>query len=198
MTEAKVELSEYPQVVQLNTTPIGYEQLPGRDFTTPVLKYIEEVSAREEGGPTATRSVCLLESEATMNSNTVGFLSAAHEDPFLIYDVLVGPEGQKGLRESLAACDFAIYVPPPTARPGGTESRLVIVNEPFAASHMTPGLFKLFDGSRRIFPLHNSGTNPSEPGYLNPEGGNSVQVLVRKPATKAKEEAEKAEQAQVG
>jgi 4-amino-4-deoxy-L-arabinose transferase-like glycosyltransferase len=186
LTEAKVELGDYAEVVQLDSTPVGYEQLPGHDFTTPVLEYIEQVAASDPGGATETRSVCMLQSEATMNSNTIGFLSEARGDPFLVEDVTIGPEGTKGLREALSGCDFAIYVPPPATRPGGSESRLAIVNEPFAADHMTPALLALFDGPRRSFPLHNSGTNPSEPGFLNPEGGNKVEVLVRTTEAKVK------------
>ena len=88
----------YVAVIQLESQPIGYEKLPGDDYGNPVIEYIEEVARVEPGGLAMPRSVCLLESEAVINSNTFGFLARAREDPFVFSDIVLGPEGQKGLR----------------------------------------------------------------------------------------------------
>ena len=95
---ATLSAGPYVAVVPLGSTPIGYEQLPGPDYATPVIEYIEDVARAEPGGLSAPRTVCLLESEAVANSNTFGYLSSAREDPFVFADVVLGPEGRKGLR----------------------------------------------------------------------------------------------------
>lgn len=178
--QVKVEADAYAAVVQLDRQPIGYEQLPGDDYGNPVIEYIEDVARVEPGGLAVPRSVCLLESEAVINSNTLGFLGAAREDPFVFSDVALGPEGQKGLEAALSTCNFALYVKQPEVSPAGEESRLAIVNDPYAANHMTPRLFDLFRGPSRTFP-----TAPipegAEPGYLSANGGTQVRVLVRTP-----------------
>jgi hypothetical protein len=183
VTEARVELGEYPQVVQLDTAPIGYEQLPGPDLTTPMLDYMEQVSAASPGGLAQPRTVCLLESEATVNSNTLGFLAAARETPFGFADVVLNPEGMAGLEGTLKGCDFAIYIPQPKVSVAGSESRLAIVNSPYAAQHMTPALFALFDGPSRSFRVF-SGASPT--------GEARARVLVRTAAAKATTEKEEA------
>jgi 4-amino-4-deoxy-L-arabinose transferase-like glycosyltransferase len=178
--QVKVEIDDYVAVIQLDSQPTGYEQLPGDDYGNPVIEYIEEVASVEPGGLALPRSVCLLESEAVINSNTMGFLAAAREDPFVFMDVAIGPEVQKGLETALSSCNFALYVKQPEVSPAGQESRLVLVNDPYAANHMTPRLFRLFRGPSRVFP-----TAPvpegAEPGYLSANGGTQVRVLVRTP-----------------
>jgi len=178
--QAKVELDSYAAVVQLDSQPIGYERLPEPDFGTPVIRYIEDVARTEPGGAATPRSVCLLESEAVINSNTLGFLAAARNDPFGFADVTIGPEGQKGLEAVLAGCNFALYVKQPKIPPAGEESRLALVNNPYAANHMTPRLFRLFRGPSRTFPTAEIPEN-TEPGYLSAAGGTQVRVLVRTP-----------------
>ena len=179
--EAKVEIGSYAAVVQLDSEPIGYEQLPGPDYATPVMEYVEEVARIEPGGSAAPRTVCLLESEPVINSNTLGFLAAAREDPYGFADVVVGPEGEKGLEAVLAGCNFALYVKQPAVSPAGDDSRLALVNEPYAAHHMTPALFKLFQGPSRVFPLSDQAKLEHEPDYLSNAAPDRVRVLVRTP-----------------
>ena len=126
------------------------------------------------------RSVCLLESEAVANSNTFGYLSSARGDPFVFSDVVVGPEGKKGLETALADCDFALYVKQPKASGAPAESRVALVNQPYAASHMTPQLLRLFRGPDRTFPIGSHPSAPGEPSYLSIAGRPSrLQVLLR-------------------
>jgi 4-amino-4-deoxy-L-arabinose transferase-like glycosyltransferase len=167
--QARVEVDAYAAVIQLDSDPIGYEQLPGPDYGTPVLRYIEDVARTEPGGAAAPRTVCLLESETIVNSNSMSFLVSAREDPFVIMDVVVGPEGLKGLETALSTCDFALYVKPAKVSPAGKNSRLELVNEPYAANHMTPRHFRLFRGPSRAFVI------------TTPVGTNRVRVLVRNP-----------------
>jgi 4-amino-4-deoxy-L-arabinose transferase-like glycosyltransferase len=180
--QAKVEVGSYAAVVQLDSQPIGYEQLPGDDYGAPVLDYIEDVARHEPGGAAAPRTICLLESEAVVNSNTFGFLVAAREDPYAFADVVLGPGGRKELTTVLAGCDFALYVKQPQISPAGEESRLALVNDPYAANHMTPGLFGLFRGPSRSFPVAEVEDRP-RPDYLSSAGGTRVRVLVRRGGT---------------
>jgi 4-amino-4-deoxy-L-arabinose transferase-like glycosyltransferase len=176
--QAKVEVDGYAAVVQLDSQPIGYEQLPGDDYGAPVLDYIEDVARRQPGGASAPRTICLLESEAVVNSNTFGFLVGAREDPYAFADVVVGPEGPKELATVLAGCDFALYVKQPKISPAGEDSRLALVNSPYAANHMTPRLFDLFRGPSRSFPTAKV-EDQGQPDYLSSAGGTRVRVLVR-------------------
>jgi 4-amino-4-deoxy-L-arabinose transferase-like glycosyltransferase len=180
--QATVTVGEYSGVVQLNTQPIGYEELPGDDYATPVVKYIEELAAKEPGGLTVPRTVCMLESEATMNSNTLGWIIAARKDPFGLADVVVNEAGKKGeeeLEKILSGCNYAIYVKQPLER--NAESRLTIVNNPYAANHMTPKLFSLFKGPTKTFPLAANVGSEHEVSFLTAEGGVIARVLTRTP-----------------
>jgi hypothetical protein len=178
--QVRLEIGGYTAAIQLDSQPIGYEQLPGDDYGNPVIAYVEDVARVEPGGLAVPRSVCLLESEAVVNSNTLSFLAAAREDPFVFSDVSVGPDGEKGLETALSSCNFALYVKQPKVSPAGEDSRLALVNDPYAANHMTPRLFSLFRGPSRTFP-----TAPipegAESGYLSANGGTQVRVLVRTP-----------------
>jgi len=179
---ARIALGDYEAAVQLDSAPIGYEQLPSDDFGTPVVKYMEEVSLASPGGLSGPRTVCLLQSEASMNSNTLGFLSMARGDPFVFADVVIDPTRvEAGLEEVLSGCNYAVYVPQAEQPPSGPESRLTLVNEPYAANHMTPRLLKLFRGPSRSFPLSESAESEGEPEYLSAAGGEYVRVLVRTP-----------------
>lgn len=178
----RIALGDYEAAVQLDSAPIGYEQLPGEDFGTPVIEYMEEVSLASPGGLSGPRTVCLLQSEATMNSNTLGFLSLARGDPFVFADVVSDRGGtERGLEEVLSGCNYAVYVPQAEVSPAGPGSRLEIVNEPYAANHMTPRLLRLFRGPGRSFPLSDNAGSEGEPEYLSAAGNERVQVLVRTP-----------------
>ena len=64
-------------------------------------------------------------------------------------DVRIGPGGEDQLAADLSTCDFALYVAPAD----DPDARLEIVNDPFAANHMTPRLFDIFDGPSKTFPM---------------------------------------------
>jgi 4-amino-4-deoxy-L-arabinose transferase-like glycosyltransferase len=180
--QAKVAIGEYAGVLQLNSGPIGYEALPSRDYTTPILEYIEKVAAKQPGGLTVPRTVCDLQTEATTNVNTLEFLGAARGDLFTFVPVVIGEGGEKELKGYMASyCSFAIYIPPPEVPPAGPESRVALVNVPTAANHMTPQIFALFQGPRRTFPLSSAAPSGSEPRYLSAAGGTSATVLTREP-----------------
>ena len=169
--EPTVRIGEYSGVIQLADQPIGYESLPESDLGSPVMRFIEDTAAAEPGrGP--ERTVCLLESEPIVNSNTYNFLAGSRGDPYAMFDVLVGPEGRAGLAATLGGCDFALYKRPPDLAPGENE-RLQIVNEEFAARFMTPALFRIFRGPSRSF--------PATPQYLGGMG-TPVRVLSLHPA----------------
>jgi 4-amino-4-deoxy-L-arabinose transferase-like glycosyltransferase len=180
--DISVTVGDYSAVLPLNNAPIGYEKLPEDDYGTPVIKYIEEVSADLPGGASATRSICILQSEAVINANTFNYLTAARQDPFLPMDVIGWENGERGLEEWLKGCDFALYTKQPAPVPGD-ESRLTLVNEGVAANHMTPKLFRIFRGPRRTFPTSEASAElEDEPGYLTLAGRpDQVKVLVREP-----------------
>jgi 4-amino-4-deoxy-L-arabinose transferase-like glycosyltransferase len=169
--EPMVRIGDYSGVIQLTDRPIGYERLPESDLGTPVIRYIEDTAAAEAGRP-PERTVCLLESQPIVNTNTFNFLAASRGDAYSMIDVLVGPEGRAGLAATLHICDFALYMRPPEPAPGRNE-RLEIVNEEYAARFMTPALFRIFRGPRHSF--------PASPAYLEERGPN-VKVLSRNAA----------------
>jgi len=175
-------VGEYEAAIQLDSEPIGYERLPESDYAGPILDYIEKVAAEEPGGAGQPRTICLLESEPVVNSNTIGFLSAARHDPYGLADV-VKPPGttNQELEAILSGCDFALYSRPPKVSPSGPNSRLTLVNEPYAANHMTPRMFRLFEGPSRSFPVEDNPPVKGEPKYLSAAGGGRVRVLTRTP-----------------
>jgi 4-amino-4-deoxy-L-arabinose transferase-like glycosyltransferase len=173
---------EYEAAIQLNSAPIGYERLPGSDYAGPVLDYVEEVADQEPGGAAQPRTICLLESEPVININTIGFLAAARHDPYGLADVVKPPGTSSGeLEDILSGCDFALYSRPPKVPASGPNSRLTLVNEPYAARHMTPRMFRLFEGPSRSFPVENNPPVRGEPQYLSTAGGGRVRVLTRTP-----------------
>jgi 4-amino-4-deoxy-L-arabinose transferase-like glycosyltransferase len=174
-----VTVGSYEAAVQLDTEPIGYERLPGDDYATPIFEYIEDVARSEPGGLSTPRMICMLESQQVVNSNTFSFYAAARDDPFLFADILVDPAtGEKGLEETLAGCNFALYVKQPQPTQATKESRIVLVNEPYAANHMTPRLFALFSGPTRVFPVSEPPAG-SAGGYLATFDGELARVLTR-------------------
>jgi len=171
-------IDSYEATIPLDTQPLGYEQLPGTDYVTPVLEYIEAVAARQPGGAEAPRTICLLMSEPVINSNTLVFMSAARGNPYGFADVVKSPGGTNAeLEDVLSGCEFALYARP-AAPPPGPASRLTLVNEPYAASHMTPRMFRLFGGPTRTFPV---ATGSAQDGVRGAPAGLRVRVLTRSP-----------------
>jgi 4-amino-4-deoxy-L-arabinose transferase-like glycosyltransferase len=178
---ASVSASSYEAAITLNSEPIGYEQLPGSDYVTPIFEYIEKVASREPGDPRAGKTICLLQSEPVINSNTLGFMSAARGDAYGFADIVQGPGGPAELKAVLSGCSFALYVRPAKVPLSGPHSRLALVNEPYAAHHMTPQMFRLFQGPSRSFPVVSNPPTKGEPEYLSTAGGGRVRVLTRIP-----------------
>lgn len=148
-----VTVGSYEAALQLDSEPIGYEQLPGDDYATPIFEYMEAVAEKEPGGLAVPRTVCMLQSQAVVNSNTFGFYSSERGDPFGYADVVSEPGGtERELEEVLSGCNFALYIKQPRPTAATKESRIVLVNEPYAANHMTPRLFALFRGPSQTFP----------------------------------------------
>jgi hypothetical protein len=177
----RVSASSYEATVPLDSEPIGYEKLPGDDYVTPIFEYIEKLAAREGGDP-GIGTICLLESEPLINSNTFAFISAARGDAFGFADVVQGPTGTSAELEGiLSGCDFALYAHPPKPTPGSDESRLTLVNEPYAAGHMTKSMFRLFEGPTKVFPVAPGGATEGEKDFQGTAGGIWVAVLTRTP-----------------
>lgn len=178
----RVTVGSYEASLPLDSAPIGYERLPGDDYATPIFEYMEEVAEVEPGGLAAPRAVCMLESQAVVNSNTFGFYSAARGDPFGYADVVSEPGGtERELEEVLSGCNFALYVKQPQPNAATKESRIVLVNEPYAANHMTPRLFALFRGPSRTFLVAEPTAAERGGGYLGDFGGETVRVMTRTP-----------------
>jgi Dolichyl-phosphate-mannose-protein mannosyltransferase len=178
--DLSVSVGDYTAVLPLSSAPIGYEEPPEDDYATPVIEYIEDVSAELPGGDAATRLICLLQSEAVINANTFNYLTAVRQDPYLPMDVVGWENGERGLEEWLQGCDFALYAKQPKPDPSD-ESRLTLVNLDVAANHMTPRLFRIFRGPTRTFPT-TDGDVGGEVEYLSlAERPDQVRVLVREP-----------------
>lgn len=174
----RVSVSSYEASIPLDSQPIGYEQLPGDDYVEPIFDYVEAVSARQPGGPSAAATICMLQSDPIVNSNTFGFMSAARGDAYGFVDVVQGAGGPSELRTVLSGCDFALYSRPPQPLASEVGDRLTLVNEPYAANHMTPSMFRLFKGPSRVFPV------AQQPGNKGPTAagqGTAVRVLTRTP-----------------
>jgi hypothetical protein len=169
--ESSVRVGDYTAVIRLDDSPIGYERLPEGDIGTPIVEYIEKTAAAEPGRP-PERNVCVLESEAIVNTNTISFLIRSRGDPFNVVAEMVGPTLRAGLAANLHECDFALYMKQASAA-ANPASRLAIVNSDYAAGYMTPALFRIFRGPQRVF--------PATPDYLT-DRTPDVRVLTLNPA----------------
>ena len=80
----------YEATIALDERPVGYQRLPGPDYGTPVIEYIEEVVRSEPRG-FGPRTICMLESESLINTNTFTFLAESRGDPFQYWDIFGAP-----------------------------------------------------------------------------------------------------------
>jgi 4-amino-4-deoxy-L-arabinose transferase-like glycosyltransferase len=171
-------LGPYEAVIPLSSKPIGYERLPSPDYGTPVIAYIEDVLGQSEAPPT----VCLLESEPVVNSNTFRYLAEARGDEFIFTDIFVQPGELGDLRERLRECNFALYVRQPPPNPVTAGSRLALVNAEYAARYMNPGLLSLFKGPRQTFAVGEPVVIAGQNSYLTTSGSGAwVHVLAQRP-----------------
>lgn len=129
---------------------IGYQKLPQRDRATPIYQYVRAQAT--VGVKVQPATICMLATHPVVNGNTFNYLIAAHDDPFTVVEVMVGPEGPEALPAQLAGCTFAFYIKPPPGAVAGTD-RLSLVNRPYASGYMTPALLASFDGPSRSFPI---------------------------------------------
>jgi 4-amino-4-deoxy-L-arabinose transferase-like glycosyltransferase len=161
-----------------SSATVGYEQLPQRDRTTRVFRYLESLAAeRAADGAQQPETVCMLQSLPVTNTNTYSFLARAREDAFVVQDVVVGEGGTAALAATLATCDFALFVKPQEVHGADAVSRVTLVNDPFAANYMTPPLLKTFDGPRRAFPI---GARPVLDDESTPPDDSRVVVLSKR------------------
>jgi 4-amino-4-deoxy-L-arabinose transferase-like glycosyltransferase len=178
-----LHVGSYEATIPLNEEQIGFQRLPGEDYATPVIERIEQIARSEQRG-FGPRTICMLETEPVVNTNTFTFLAKTRGDPFQYWDIFVGPNSAGSLRETLQGCDFALYVKQPKVNPADAGERITIVNEEYAARHMTPGLFALFRGPRNYFPVAPSAEEGSGSSneYLSTSGrSDRVLVLTREP-----------------
>lgn len=172
--DARVAIGSKEAFVRLDSDPIGYERLPQPDYAGPAMDYLEAVSRVSPGGLAAPRTVCLLESHPVINSNTFRYLASARRVPFTYADVVSNPGGtEKELEAVLSGCNYALYIKPAAVTEATKGSRVVLVNEPYAANHMTPRLFSLFRGPSRTFAVAEEEAVEA--------GGNTLRVLTRTP-----------------
>ena len=79
--DLSMRVASYEATIALDERPVGYQRLPGPDYGTPVIEYIEDVVRSEPRG-FGPRTICMLESESLINTNTFTFLAQSRGDPF--------------------------------------------------------------------------------------------------------------------
>jgi hypothetical protein len=127
----------------------------------------------------------MLESESLINTNTFTFLAQSRGDPFQYWDLFEGPGGTAELRETMSNCDFALYVKQPRVTDESAGERITIINEEYAANHMTPSLFALFDHPAKSFVVAPPLADDPTAGYLaKPGRGSRVWILRRDPGAR--------------
>jgi hypothetical protein len=130
----------------LSISQLGYDRIPEpTDYLVPVLADLE---ARANSRAKATLVVGVLQSHRYINLNTLPYVASVRGDHLVWREVHATGDAAQ-LRRDLLACDVILFVPP-NDPPG---SRTGLVNQDFAAAHMTPGLLALFAGPERAFPL---------------------------------------------
>jgi 4-amino-4-deoxy-L-arabinose transferase-like glycosyltransferase len=154
--EASLRIGDYSAVLPFDDQPIGYERLPESSIGDPIMRFIERTAAAEIGRPPA-RNLCVLQSEAFINTNTFTYLTQSRDDPYNVVAEMVGPTFRAGLAANLHECDFALYMKPASAA-ADPNGRIAFVNDEFGARYMTPALFRIFRGPQRRF--------RGNPGYL--------------------------------
>lgn len=147
---ASLEIGPYAAVLHLGDEPIGYEQLPGPDYGTPIIEYMER-QVRTKSDDSVLHSVCVLETEPLINPVTLGFLATAQRAPLAFIGVLAHEEGTN-LSTTLSGCSFLLYAEQRQPPPSLADVRLTLVNKEYAASRLTTAaLMARFRGPRRYF-----------------------------------------------
>lgn len=180
--EVTLDLGAEQAVVLLDSRVVGYEAPPGDDYATPIFRYLEQRARTPGGDEVGPRSVCLLQSDPVVNYNTFRFLSDERGDPFELRELVLGPEGRRGLARAVSECDFALYAPLPPLPPGTEDQRAALVNVDTASHYMTPELLSLFERPARQFPVSKSALSNDLFEDYNGISADRVQVLVRRPA----------------
>jgi 4-amino-4-deoxy-L-arabinose transferase-like glycosyltransferase len=176
--DVTVGLGSQLAVIPLKSQTIGYERLPEPDYGTPIIEYIEDaIGGREQAAAGPPRTVCMLESEPLVNTNTFSFLAHSRGDQFSFIDIFMGPGGRTELARNLKGCEYALYVRQPRIQ---ADPRLAVVNAQVAAQYMTPRTIGLFKGPTKTFYTGQAEATKGKSKYLDVAGsGAYVRVLVR-------------------
>jgi 4-amino-4-deoxy-L-arabinose transferase-like glycosyltransferase len=174
--DASLEIGPYAAVVHLGDEPIGYEQLPGPDYGTPIVEYMDGV-IRRASDSSIPHTVCVLETEPLINGETLGFLATAQGAPLVFIGVLA-PEDGTGLTAALSGCNFVLYAKQHRSPPALREVRMTLVNQEYAASRLTAArLLAQFHGPHRYFPTGPKPEVEGEDKYAS-VAGKADRVLV--------------------
>lgn len=169
--EISLDLGSQEAVIPLDDRPLGYEKPPGENYGTAVMRYIESAARRDSAdGTIPPTTVCLLQSDALANGNTMNYLAHTRGDPFTFVDILARPGEDGELVKALSSCEFALYVAQPPLSLAA-DTRVGLVNLEFAANFMTPNTFALFQRPAKTF------ATSADPNAFT----DSLQILVRKP-----------------
>ncbi len=138
--------------VPLDGQALGYARAPGiPDYAGPILTGLEDASHKlDVSGPL---TICLLESQEVVNTNTISFEAAERGDNFLFTDLSYIPRmSAPQLASALTACPLALYIPP---APSAYVGRVAVLNSASAAARITPPELAQFDVLRPNYPVGN-------------------------------------------
>jgi hypothetical protein len=121
--------------VPLDGQALGYARAPGiPDYAGPILSGLEDASHKMHLSKPLT--VCVLESQEVVNTNTISFEAAERDDNFLFTDLSYIPRmSAPQLASALTACPVALYIPP---APSAYVGRIAVLNSASAAARITP------------------------------------------------------------
>ena len=140
--------TSFPLVLPLAGTQLDYTRRPGApDDATPVVQALANALARL--APHRGLTVCLLESQAVINGNTLGFVAETRGVPLVFIDLSFLPHVTgRTLAADLSNCQTALYI----SGPDGI-GRVGILNASSAAAQITPAERAQFHRFRADLPV---------------------------------------------
>jgi hypothetical protein len=137
--------SSFPIVIPFDGSDLIYTRPPGMsDFANPVVRALS--GYQEHADPGKPLNVCLLETQAVINGNTLGYVARSSGIPLTFTDLSYIPHvSAKALAAELLSCPVALYIPGDSGN-----GRVGVLNKVSAAQRISQRELAEFGGPRPI------------------------------------------------
>lgn len=137
--------SSFPIVIPFDGSDLIYTRPPGlSDYANPVVRILS--GFQEHTDPGKPLNVCLLETQAVINGNTLGYVAESSGIPLTFTDLSYIPHvSAKTLAADLLSCPVALFIPGDSG-----QGRVGVLNKVSAAERISRRELAEFDGPRPV------------------------------------------------